>query len=155
MREIMDEVLEFQSTPPRRRRHVASISFLGVRSISIHASAKEATGLILHLTIIWKFQSTPPRRRRPDHGTKNDIRTYDFNPRLREGGDSKCGQSPCDDRDFNPRLREGGDSNLQSVPFASNISIHASAKEATIVSNKLMPKTFQFQSTPPRRRRLL
>ena len=79
------------------------------KGISIHASAKEAT--VYNGTIDWKkvkFQSTPPRRRRPDflfflHG-------HDY---------------------FNPRLREGGD------------------------GNSCTWSTFQkrFQSTPPRRRR--
>ena len=33
----------FQSTPPRRRRHLTAYTYLSNRQISIHASAKEAT----------------------------------------------------------------------------------------------------------------
>ena len=32
---------------------------------------------------------------------------------------------------FNPRLREGGDENLTEIIGSNEISIHASAKEAT------------------------
>ena len=57
--------------------------------------------------------------------------TY-FNPCLREGGDQYGDEYQCNPADFNPRLREGGDvvemANIQNV---FEISIHASAKEAT------------------------
>ena len=79
---------------------------------------------------------------------------YNFNPRLREGGDSvgrrqnanfvnisihasakeatqQMQQQSNPDEHFNPRLREGGDNIPVSVPFHHCISIHASAKEAT------------------------
>ena len=77
---------QFQSTPPRRRRHnriksreeiqnfnprlreggdcMASQSSL-LLLISIHASAKEATRQFPKKLISPQFQSTPPRRRRP------------------------------------------------------------------------------------------
>ena len=58
------------------------------KGISIHASAKEAT--VYNGTIDWKkvkFQSTPPRRRRPDFLFFLHGHDY-FNPRLREGGDA-------------------------------------------------------------------
>ena len=75
-----------------------------------------------------------------------------FNPRLREGGDVKAGElggyvefqsTPPRRRrlgktntgktytDFNPRLREGGDVADALALGRDNISIHASAKEAT------------------------
>ena len=101
--------------------------------ISIHASAKEATF----------------------HSLKWRINTTDFNPRLREGGDNGWLYIQTLQRNFNPRLREGGDQNQTRLPrrisiFQSTpprrrrpqtascirvtqaISIHASAKEATI-----------------------
>ena len=77
--------------------------------ISIHASAKEATrGGWLH-NLQCRFQSTPPRRRRRTVDIVVDIVDNHFNPRLREGGDF---------------------SSLSSVD-GETISIHASAKEAT------------------------
>ena len=53
---------------------------------------------------------------------------------------------------FNPRLREGGDNALISCCVDDAFSIHASAKEATIVFMGMMSLNI-FQSTPPRRRR--
>ena len=56
--------------------------------ISIHASEKEATKRNRQSRLPGQFQSTPPRRRRLQR-----MRLYflfwDFNPRLREGGDSR------------------------------------------------------------------
>ena len=53
---------------------------------------------------------------------------------------------------FNPRLREGGDSKSPALISPLLISIHASAKEATDAFRaRLNP--WRFQSTPPRRRR--
>ena len=77
-----------------------------------------------------KFQSTPPRRRRQGE------RVLQYNEDV-----------------FNPRLREGGDSDQkQLLDDLYNFSIHASAKEATILS-AVFSRQFIFQSTPPRRRR--
>ena len=55
----------FQSTPPRRRRHV-SVNLSSLSRI---------------------FQSTPPRRRRRYNKFDILIKRFIFNPRLREGGD--------------------------------------------------------------------
>ena len=99
----------------------------------------------------------------------------DFNPRLREGGDLNTAVYAALAFDFNPRLREGGDvlpqfarqpfSEFQSTPprrrrpcsfllaYKILISIHASAKEATIKGHSSLD-VVKFQSTPPRRRRL-
>ena len=56
--------------------------------------------------------------------------------------------------DFNPRLREGGDLVcFRQLLQQFNISIHASAKEATSQTNQINALA-KFQSTPPRRRRL-
>ena len=102
--------------------------------ISIHASAKEATLAPDCPTGEQKFQSTPPRRRR-HYTIRVSGANYDFNPRLREGGDARAILDALTAQNFNPRLREGGD----LIPgligqIATGISIHASAKEATISS---------------------
>ena len=77
-------------------------------TISIHASAKEATRQ--HLEAEYECN---------------------FNPRLREGGDLLL-LLPLERRlYFNPRLREGGDTNTSPAIVSITISIHASAKEAT------------------------
>ena len=56
---------------------------------------------------------------------------------------------------FNPRLREGGDEEPSGdAQENTEISIHASAKEATDFEY-FVGDAIEFQSTPPRRRRLL
>ena len=99
----------------------------------------------------------------------------DFNPRLREGGDQSRVYCTKQSKDFNPRLREGGDDDSLGAVADEKISIHASAKEATIILLFLFPTirisihasakeatlfalvlfllNVKFQSTPPRRRR--
>ena len=78
-------------------------------SISIHASAKEATTV----------------------SSFSGVTEY-FNPRLREGGDKEYHRNNGGKKNFNPRLREGGDGIQRHNRLEeSKISIHASAKEAT------------------------
>ena len=102
------EVLTFQSTPPRRRRHEAEVSFD-------------------------EYADFNPRLREGDDGlnltTKRLI--FDFNPRLREGDDQMQWAARATKNDFNPRLREGDDSQTEFNALNSEISIHASAKETT------------------------
>ena len=103
-------IKKFQSTPPRRRRLCSpSFSFFP-KFISIHASAKEATGNILSVEKMKKFQSTPPRRRR-QMLLFHLLYNFQFQ------------STP-------PRRRRP----FFATPSAHFfISIHASAKEATIV----------------------
>ena len=76
--------------------------------ISIHASAREATAS-------GKYLSSKAN----------------FNPRLREGGDVRKAFLSSGGYDFNPRLREGGDTENAILYYMEDISIHASAREAT------------------------
>ena len=80
------------------------------------------------------FQSTPPRRRRHLSGILHFLFTNDFNPRLREGGDNYAKTHKRWTNNFNPRLREGGDNGIyvEDSETLTGISIHASAKEATV-----------------------
>ncbi len=56
---------------------------------------------------------------------------------------------------FNPRLRVGGDLPvLRYRPLGCYVSIHASAWEATFSVNNWIGAASEFQSTPPRGRRL-
>ena len=77
-----------------------------------------------------------------------------FNPRLREGGDRIFIYCMVPFFNFNPRLREGGDGELTAEDQKHMISIHASEKEATSMS-AVGATARLFQSTPPRRRRPL
>ncbi len=140
----------FQSTPPRRGRP-KQMGQKCLSRVSIHAPAKGATERVVDGQRAALFQSTPPRRGRhggllickacpwfqstpPRRGRRiqkaNAATGTGFNPRPREGGDTK--KSPCRLRVpcFNPRPREGGDN---------------TPRTATV--------TMKFQSTPPRRGR--
>ena len=77
----------FQSTPPRGRRR---------------------EGLLKKFQTV-PFQSTPPRGRRLSAVYGLPVMQMDFNPRLREGGDSLRLHQNTLITYFNPRLREGGD----------------------------------------------
>ena len=77
--------------------------------VSIHASAKEATFVALLYPLIF----------------------VGFNPRLREGGDKIQLAVREFTLGFNPRLREGGDKFIRCANICMDVSIHASAKEAT------------------------
>ena len=101
------------------------------KGISIHASAKEATTV----------------------SSFSGVTEY-FNPRLREGGDKEYHRNNGGKKNFNPRLREGGDGIQRHNRLEeSKISIHASAKEATLSQSEELLTVLLFQSTPPRRRR--
>ena len=68
-----------------------------------------------------------------------------FNPRLREGGDRFQRRNDFRKLHFNPRLREGGDYNAKEAAYKKMlISIHASAKEATIVVRILYMRVSNF-----------
>ena len=122
-------------------------------TISIHASAKEATTKSSPDSGATGFQSTPPRRRRRTLASGSCTSCPHFNPRLREGGDDHPDRTVHTIRQISIHASAKEATRHQSrLDLFSIISIHASAKEATI-------KIFQgegqdkFQSTPPRRRR--
>ncbi len=144
-------MLGFQSTLPRRERHInvltanignidfnprsregSDIVLRGVRQlvkISIHAPAKGATGRCCSTISILSFQSTLPRRERPRAVSSKSLLT-----------------------DFNPRSREGSDRTLLLNNFDIIISIHAPAKGAT-AGRIIKVAPDGFQSTLPRRER--
>ena len=110
------------------------LSLLVRAKISIHASAKEATSLhmLIHLSYL------------------------DFNPRLREGGDALRNSitHQTDLISIHASAKEATKS-TSATTAAKKISIHASAKEATVYNGTIDWKKVKFQSTPPRRRRLV
>ena len=125
-------------------------------SFDFNPRLREGGDLFLrHLLHIFLFQSTPPRRRRQYIHCLSLHLLY-FNPRLREGGDFfQCIHNTNFFCNFNPRLREGGDNISTETLDAIKISIHASAKEATKNPLEMRRRIQRFQSTPPRRRRLI
>ena len=152
---------KFQSTLPRRERPDPCQRARRRDHISIHAPAKGATPRAAAQLWHWPFQSTLPRRERLCHGQhaavfdifqstlprrERPIRSgsmldwvQHFNPRSREGSDYDRLYSITYHINFNPRSREGSDCflNLRCVSD-DNISIHAPAKGATIISPKVI-----------------
>ena len=98
---------------------------LGVQ-VSIHASARDATWRLPCEQGGSTFQSTRPRGTRPGRSL-----TGDALPR------------------FNPRVREGRDTRGRPPPGTAEVSIHASARDATqrLANHEVRPL---FQSTRPR-----
>ena len=102
---------QFQSTPPHGRQPSL------IRSWAAAA---------------WAFQSTPPHGRRRGGSFYVFAVRIRFNPRLRTGGDRLCAWAWTWRSSFNPRLRTGGDHfPADGHKAALNVSIHASAREAT------------------------
>ncbi len=100
---------KFQSTPPRRRRHVLCDDDCTLIIVSIHASAQEATKAkaLCH------------------DGDQVSIHASAQQAALFE----HVADSPP--IGFNPRLRAGGDQRSAEKSAAEMVSIHASAQEAT------------------------
>ena len=105
---LADMFLRFQSTLPRRERHIRTPSvFLQVRFQSTLPRRERLDGII-DRTWKFKFQSTLPRRERHNH-TKSTIHYQYFNPRSREGNDWIRLRNKLKECYFNPRSREGND----------------------------------------------
>ncbi len=144
----------FQSTPPHGRRPPQLERALMRNDVSIHASAREATKQASHTESA--FKSFNPRLRTGGDGSSRGNTTQNksfnprlrtggdcldiyrshvcrsFNPRLRTGGDSACRVEIRHDQRFNPRLRTGGDKPVLKAMVELIVSIHASAREATL-----------------------
>ena len=97
------------------------------------------------------FQSTLPRGERLSSSSLRFILESYFNPRSREGSDSnRFSNFPSISIDFNPRSREGSDNHKGlKMSAATRISIHAPARGATFLPNRL--KNF-YRNFNPRSR---
>ena len=124
--------IAFQSTPPRRERRGWSLTF----------------GRFL------RFQSTPPRRERPSTES-SPWSSSGFNPRPREGSDVVPSPSSLAPIRFNPRPREGSDvPRWASSPAAASFNPRPREGSDGMLGRRRshLPA---FQSTPPRRERLV
>jgi len=121
----------FQSTPPRGRRHKTWQGYRHGHTVSIHASAREATKHKHHNQRNCQFQSTPPRGRRlgtfiypvasfsfqstPPRGRRRSIwagLNYEISVSIHASAREAthgAAKSPAESTGFNPRLRAGGD----------------------------------------------
>ena len=125
--EALDDMLRFQSTPPRRGDRRRSAQAAPAKVVSIHAPAKGRREPAVAAGDLVRFQSTPPRR-----------------------GDPAAASTSTYAKGFNPRPREGATSSHAGFRSPFRVSIHAPAK-----GRPLCVETFgvclMFQSTPPRR----
>ena len=147
-RESRTSLHRFQSTPPRGRRLYEYACDWSKAGISIHASAREAT--VYSTLCVSRMSNFNPRLREGGDSLSPSRlpAVADFNPRLREGGDEHVSISPKKKLNFNPRLREGGDGFARYGAFVIVISIHASAREATALITKIHLKHhISFQHT--------
>ena len=94
------------------------------------------------------FQSTHPRGVRLC-GSCGGSSIGDFNPRTREGCDTRILSNVGLTDNFNPRTREGCDDFHEFCRDRSGISIHAPARGAT-TAILIPPFAVRFQSTHPR-----
>ena len=138
----------FQSTPPRGRRHTVPGKYGRCRSISIHASAREATGYLnavsygatISIHASAREATCPPE-------VKKACQTISIHASAREAT-TLTTQKNIVVWHFNPRLREGGDKTIGAYLRSSDISIHASAREATALITKIHLKHhISFQHT--------
>ena len=122
--------MEFQSTPPRRRRLDLIFDTHYNLIISIHASAKEATykGNDIEGFVIISIHASAKE------ATKNQVKLTAFEQISIHASAKEA--TTHSDKAF----------------WDTDISIHASAKEATSRSFTVIGFV-RFQSTPPRRRR--
>ena len=167
-------LIKFQSTPPRGRRLLAQAAQGFPRSVSIHASAREATKradkkslmneVSIHASareatssskfaiIFLLFQSTPPRGRRLKCRIPGSTHIC-FNPRLREGGDEavRCILLLiCRFQSTPPRGRRLAFRLICQGVRCFNPRLREGGDPYTIVGIRTVS---QFQSTPPRGRR--
>ena len=123
---------EFRSTPPRGRRLGGPLS--GEQRRRFRSTPPRGRRHSRSLIPGYKclFRSTPPRGRR--------------RLQCRFRNSSECG--------FDPRLRAGGDlRRIFGRRGEPEVSIHASAREATVRAYAALPHGKMFRSTPPRGRR--
>ncbi len=139
---------------PARGATIDGVEVITEQIISIHAPARGATEGNRKIYMERVFQSTLPRGERHHYiNTFQDVRC-NFNPRSREGSDTRCSKQLCTYNRFqstlprgerlginiirciqvnyfNPRSREGSDEDFRNFLIAIFISIHAPARGAT------------------------
>ena len=118
---------QFQSTRPRGTRHARWMWMSAISSVSIHASARDATARACGITAAAMFQSTRPR------GTRRRL-------------SDSCGHSLMFQ---STRPRGTRRASVESGLLFRTVSIHASARDATAAGGSSC-LNIPFQSTRPR-----
>ena len=121
---------EFQSTLPRGERRRQRLDPPRLYRISIHAPARGATEDNAALAIWPRFQSTLPRGERR-YSADDMFNMLAFQSTLPRGERREAPRAPTGRSNFNPRSREGSDSRGRGRGQRRHISIHAPARGAT------------------------
>ena len=131
-----------------------SLDYSDLQSVSIHASAREATCSV-GLTCCSSNGFNPRLREGGDKSQRGFMMLRNgFNPRLREGGDMTIGQAARSATGFNPRLREGGDQKtMWRIDWIGSFQ-STPPRGRRLLSRHQCHSERMFQSTPPRGRRL-
>ena len=131
-----------------------SVNFL-FSAVSIHTSAREVTTLVTSFRFILMFQSTLPQGKWPSlyffvlpqscfnpHFRKGSdwflirliILSCSFNPHFRKGSDLDFRSMLIILSGFNPHFRKGSDNIASQNTAKSQVSIHTSAREVTVIT---------------------
>ena len=125
--------------------------------IYFNPRSREGSDELLRIitTSFWGFQSTLPRRERRKPDSVIDFFLHDFNPRSREGSDVNIAIKSPLYSDFNPRSREGSDI-LPVICGKEQLNFNPRSREGSDAKqNSKLLDLMKFQSTLPRRERLL
>ena len=126
-------VATFQSTLPRRERHLSSTIRYFLFKFQSTLPRRERLHTLLIPGSMVSFQSTLPRRERPIKNMKRYITTGYFNPRSREGSDANFAKDTVKQFGFQSTLpRRERPHKQRNQLIAAVISIHAPAKGATV-----------------------
>ena len=106
--QCVSAIAAFQSTLPRRERPRPCRSRAADERFQSTLPRRERRTAAKSCPLLLLFQSTLPRRERLDPEEVEKI-AKDFNPRSREGSDSRTNNCIVGIRYFNPRSREGSD----------------------------------------------
>ena len=121
----------FQSTRPRGTRLAQDAHVFQPVHVSIHASARDATRSGCSCLSACSCFNPRVREGRDPAENRQGLHGGCFNPRVREGRDFRPLRRTTLRLSFNPRVREGRDSHGHAVSAYGNVSIHASARDAT------------------------
>ena len=144
---------EFQSTPPRGKRHQPLRRLAGL--VGFNPRPRAGSDLQHHRPhrAVDRFQSTPPRGKRHVARTLRTLITkVSIHAPAREATRAAARPSSHGGVSIHAPAREATCMLIRA--FVTNVSIHAPAREATLQGLGHEPPRLLFQSTPPRGKRL-
>ena len=136
MTDISFSVCRFQSTLPRRERPNAVCTFFNERHFNPR-SREGSDNNHLHKPLPQRISIHAPAKGATAIMSTSAATIDNFNPRSREGSDYVLRMHASRLWNFNPRSREGSDAKQCANTESQSISIHAPAKGATPMQQRL------------------